>query len=235
MKTFATAILLSTVAGSATVIKPYPNTKCTGEAAATQPTDFADKACMTYLENFSKEDAQKAKVGCLEITEEPVGTITGCTLKWGTVKNGLFNSADGTPATHTYLAMDGKDWKAPPIHKDFKAGAGKICKTKVGESIAAVTDHATCKAGCAKAAALSDDTKKGKSCCSYNLSTTEPGDCILGKGDETIPEPISVYSGSSIMTDATFEEVPDEVVADSAIRVAMGSLVLAATTAMLSF
>ena len=199
------------------------------------PGDIGDVGCRNHLEKASVAAGYKEKVACMELTEEPVGTIKTCTIKWGTVKNGLFNSADGTPATHTYLAMDGKDWKAPPIHKDFKAGAGKICKTKVGESIAAVTDHATCKAGCAKAAALSDDTKKGKSCCSYNLSTTEPGDCILGKGDETIPEPISVYSGSSIMTDATFEEVPDEVVADSAIRVAMGSLVLAATTAMLSF
>ena len=202
--------------------------------------DISDYGCRSHLEIVSAAEGYKEKVACMELTEEPVGTIKTCTIKWGTVKNGLFNSADGTPATHTYLAMDGKDWEvseAPPIHKDFKAGQGKVCKNNMGVVDGSqyigvdATDHATCKAACAKTAASNITLKKGKSCCSYNLSSGT-GKCTLATGEDTIAEPISFYSGSSIMTDAAFEG--DEV-ADSAIRVAMGSLVLAATTAMLSF
>ena len=152
----------------------------------------------------------------------------------------MFNSKDGEPTTVTYLALNKVDYK-PAIHKDYKAGQGKICKTIVGTALADVTDHATCKAACVKAAAADDKTKAGKSCCSIDFAAVAADDaakpvCILGEGDATSAATnLSAFSGHLIMTDAVAPVVPDEVDGDSAIRVAMGSLALAATTAMLSF
>merc|ERR1712167_198328 len=131
------------------------------------------------------------------------------------------------------MMQAGANYEVPKV-KGMKAG--KVCKTKV-EVIADVTDHETCKAGCAKAAKANDKTKKGDSCCSLNYSSaTAAGECLLGEGKETVDELESLHSAFILMTDAAFEEIKEESDGDSdSAKKLAASIAAIATTAMLSF
>ncbi len=106
-----------------------------------------------------------------------------------------------------------------------------------------MADHAACKAGCAKEAASNDKSKAGDSCCSITYkdansltdSIVGKTECVLAEGKDTVDEKKNPMSGYVLLTDGVAPDAAEEGDGNSALRVAIGSLALAATTAMLSF
>lgn len=67
MKTFTTALLVSTVAGA--TLTPYKNTKCAGtmDSAVTPLDDVGTSSagCTMYVEDWSDNDGYTEKIACM--------------------------------------------------------------------------------------------------------------------------------------------------------------------------